>query len=398
MSETTKASTKDYRKKRRLLFSLLPVVLIVLMLVMFVVVYYCGLFDSIIYAYNGKTYSIKAISREQLSIHFLQMVNGANGDCIYIRAGDTDILIDAGSKRDSAEYIGDYVDRFCTDGKLEYVIVTHADTDHLSGFVGTSATPGIFDRYECETIIQFARTNKNSQVYYDYCAKRNDEISKGANCYTALECYREINGAKRVYELADGITMTVLYQEYYETYSERENNYSVCLLFSQEYKKGGKTETNHYLLLGDLEKAGEQSLVKNNPDLPEVVLYKGSHHGSRTSSNNVLLSKIKPQIVCICCVTGSVENTQNVVNTFPSQSFINRISLYTDRIYATNIAIVDVDEETGEYVNVGCDALNGDIVCACTDGKVRMYFSNNDTKLCDTDWFAENRVYPASWQ
>lgn len=400
VAETATSAKRSSGKKQKTFFIVLLVVLVVAIVAVTVYGYYHGWFDAVIgynnRNYNSKTYSIAAIQNEQLSIHFMQLNNKSNGDSIYIKAGDTDILIDAGSEKGSAKSIGDYVDRYCTDGKLEYVIVTHADEDHIAGFVGTSVAKGIFDRYECENIIQFVRTNKNTKVYQSYCAKRDAEKANGANVYTALDCYNNANGAKRIYELADGITMEILYQKYYETNSSNENDYSVCLLISQDYVKEGQKATNHYLLLGDLEEAGEKSLVENNPNLPEVVLYKGGHHGSKTSANQVLLEKVKPQIVCVCCVAGSVEYTQALENTFPTQDFIDRVAPYTDAVYATDVASVEKNS-SGKYKNTSYAALNGDIVFACTNGEVSMYFSNNDTKLKDTEWFKNNRECPQSW-
>ena len=401
VTATATSAKRSSNKKQKTFFLVLLVVIIVAIVAVTIYGYYHGWFDAVIgynnRDYNSKTYSIESIQNEQLSIHFMQLNNKSNGDSIYIKAGDTDILIDAGSEKGSAKSIGDYVDRYCTDGILEYVIVTHADEDHIAGFVGTTVAKGIFDRYECKNIIQFARTNKNTKVYQNYCAKRDAEKANGANVYTALDCYNNANGAQRIYELADGITMEILYQKYYETNTSNENDYSVCILISQEYQKDGEKETNHYLLLGDLEEAGEQSLVESNPNLPEVVLYKGGHHGSKTSANLVLLEKVKPQIVCVCCVAGSVEYTQALDNTFPTQAFIDRIAPYTDAVYATDVATVQKNS-SGKYKNTGFEALNGDIVFACSNGDISMYFSNNDTKLKDTEWFKNNRTCPASWQ
>ena len=69
-----------------------------------------------------------------------------------------DVLIDAGSRKNSAKAITEYVNQFCDDGILEYVIATHAHQDHIAGFVGTKEIPGIFDAYECQTIIDFSKT------------------------------------------------------------------------------------------------------------------------------------------------------------------------------------------------------------------------------------------------
>ena len=147
-----------------------------------------------------------------LSIHFLELGNNYTGDCTYIKAGDTDILIDAGSRQGSAATIAAYVDNFCTDGVLEYVIATHAHQDHIAGFVGTATAKGIFEKYECQTIIEFAGTNATSQIYNKYVAARDKEVSNGANCYTALQCYNETDGAKKSYDLTEdgSIKLTVL--------------------------------------------------------------------------------------------------------------------------------------------------------------------------------------------
>ena len=70
----------------------------------------------------------------ELQIHFLELGNKYTGDCTYIKAGETDILIDAGSKTSSIPTISEYLNQYVTDGKLEYVIVTHAHEDHYAGF------------------------------------------------------------------------------------------------------------------------------------------------------------------------------------------------------------------------------------------------------------------------
>lgn len=398
MNELTATDSFDSNKgvkllpeRKKIIFALVALLSILSIGAVLLFGYFWGWFGGVYaaHSYDPKYYRIAAIRDEELSVHFLQSDNGYPGDCIYIKAGDTDILIDAGSRQISAKTISMYIDRYCTDGVLEYVVVTHGDLDHIGGFVGTDNIEGIFEKYECKTIIQFSMSVKETQVFADYCAARDAEIAAGANCYTALDCCNNANGAQKVYELAQGITMEILYQEYYETYTEKENDHSVCLMINQG--------DNHYLFTGDLEKAGEESLVRCNPDLPQMVLYKAGHHGSLTSSNDVLLQKIRPQIICMCCVADNAVNGQPTENSAPATSFVKRVALYTDRVYATNVAKLQ-QQEDGSYVQVGYEALNGDIVFACTDGKISMYFSHNDIKLKDTDWFKQNRTMPVSWE
>ena len=321
---------------------------------------------------------------DSLSIHFLELGNGYAGDSIYIKAGDTDILIDAGSREGSAPTISTYINQYCTDGKLEYVIATHAHQDHIAGFVGTNSIKGIFDLYKTGIIIDYAYKNTTSAISRNYEAKRDAEIEEGAIHYTAKECMEKSNGANSTYTLAKGITLNILDQDFYYKKSSDENNHSVCCLISQG--------DNHFLLTGDLEKEGEESLVRRNPNLPHVRVFKGGHHGSKTSSNETLLSEITPEVVCVCCCAGTDEYTKNRENQFPTQDFINRVAKYTNRIYVTSQATSwTVGINDGELYPVTSEttskSMNGNIVVTSNGQGFSVHGSNNDTKLKDTEWF-----------
>ncbi len=330
------------------------------------------------FAYN-KYFKEKIPPKGAISFHFMMLGNGASGDSIYVKAGENDILIDAGSQVGSIPTIQNYLNKYVTDNTLEYVIVTHAHADHYAGF--TKRNGSLFDLYQCETIIDFPLTNQTGQMYQNYVAERTDEIKNGATHYTALQCYREQDGAKRVYDLSgDGnVTMEILYNYYYEhTFSEDENNYSVCVQFSHGSE-------NKFLLTGDLEAIGEDSLIKYN-DLSKVKLYKAGHHGSNTSSSKDFLEVIQPEICVVSCAIGDSYD-------FPKQYFIDRIAPYTSQIYVTTMA-------NSDYTNgAKYTEMNGDVV-VISDAENGVYAecSNNDTLLKDTDWFKENRVCPTAWR
>jgi len=320
----------------------------------------------------------------ELEFHFLSLGNKNNGDCIYVRAGDVDILIDAGSKENSIPYIEDYLNDYVTDDTLEYVIITHADADHIVGF--SKLNGSIFDLYECKTIIDFAQVTKDrpeKTTYKNYLAEREDEIKAGATHYTALQCWEQTDGAKRSYTLSDSITMEIMYNYYYENVSTDENNHSVCLMFSHGSRK--------FMFTGDLEYDGEQKLVDYYGDkLPKVDLFKAGHHGSKTSSNDFLMARIEPTICVVSCCAGYNEFGANPENIFPSQPFINNISPYTDEVYVTRV----VDESATD----GYSNLNGDIiVISKASEKVYVEASAVDTpiKLKDTAWYKANRTASA---
>lgn len=345
---------------------------------------------------NSSSYSEQPIEGDLDALDFyLISLNTSktlyNGDSIYIKAGSTDILIDAGSKAWNYSTISAEINKHCTDGKLEYVVATHADADHIPGFYGTKEN-GIFYNYDVETIIDFPLSNKDisgksTTTYDNYKIARDYAVSKGAKHYTALECWNNQNGAQRLYNLGQGITMEVLYQRYYEeAFTGNENNYSVSLLFKQGNKK--------MLLAGDLEEEGTESLLEKN-SIGEVDLFKGGHHGSINANPDSLLSVIKPKTICTCCVAGSNEYTSNNANTMPYQATIDNWAKYTDDVYLTNYA-----ESTGKASSIGAGGdLNGTInVHYDQKGNKTVTGSNNSLKLKETDWMKNNRTMPASWQ
>ena len=323
--------------------------------------------------------AVEGVIYDDFQIHFLELGNEYTGDSTYIKAGDVDILIDAGSRKSSATAIKNYVDKYCTDGKLEYVIGTHGDQDHIAGFVGSSnngSKNGILYQYEIGTMITATYSTKTTQIYEDYLTAIENCASKGTKVFDAASCFNNEGEAKRKYQLTDDISFEILYNKYYFETSTDENNYSVCTMFN--YKE------HHFMLTGDLELEGEESMAAYydgstaDKTLPHVDLFKAGHHGSKTSSNECLLEKITPDICCVCCCAGSTEYTANYNNIFPTQEFITRISKYTDQVYVTSY----FDESSLEF-----KPLNGSITISCNGTDVAVATTNNTTKLKDTEWF-----------
>ena len=375
--KVVKAATK-VAKKSPALFVLLVVVVIVL-----------GVGGYFAYKYvleprmsHEPTSSQRSIYQGDsaaMDINFLELGNKYTGDSTFIKAGDVDILIDAGSRQNSATTIANFIDGYCTDGILEYVIATHAHQDHIAGFVGSNNDEGIFKRYKIDTLIDFSLTNATSSIYNNYVSLRDEKVASGdiKHHYTANDCIQGNNGAKKIYQLGEGMTMEILNQKFYREKTSDENDYSICALFSQA--------NNYYLFTGDLEKDGEKSLTELN-SLPEVELFKGGHHGSYTANTDTLLNVIKPKTVCICCCAGSDEYTSNPDNMFPAQAAIDRMAKWTDKIYATTV--VDDTEK-------GYKSLNGNINFHCPKGKeYTVTGSNNSVILKDSEWFKKNRTWP----
>lgn len=311
-----------------------------------------------------------------ISVHFLELGNKYTGDCTYIKTKDADILVDCGSKTNSIPYVSAYLNKYVTDGVLEYVIVTHAHMDHYAGFATSVDVDSIFDLFECETIIDFAKTNQTGKTYQNYLRERDEAIANGAKHYTALDCINQTNGATQSFEIGENISLNILNSYYYTHSASTENDYSVCFTIS--------TENKNFLFTGDLEKKGEEKLIELN-DLPKIDLYKAGHHGSTTSSSTELLEVIQPKVVCVCCCAGSSEYTDNKENQFPTQTFIDNVSAYTQEIYVTSLCV--------DYKNNLFTSFNGNIVYACNTNSYQVFCSNNNTILKESEWFKENRIW-----
>ena len=160
------------------------------------------------------------------------------------------------------------------------------------------------------------------------------------------------------------------------------------------------------MFTGDLEHEGEEKLAEFY-DFSQVELFKAGHHGSPTSSTEVLLQEIKPKICVACCCAGSVEYTDYLPNTFPSQAFYQRVSAYTDKIYVpstVNRVVNTKDPTTTHQITNGKEititnysngtelkSLHGNItvISSSTQDEPIVNCTGEKVVLKDTAWFKE---------
>lgn len=352
------------------------------------------------------------VENSEFSIHVIDLGEHA-GDSIYIKAGKNDILIDAGATGGSAPLICEYLNGYVTDGKLEYVIATHADTDHIAAFAGNSSgntRTGVLYNFKVGAFIKFDNVESEKEgkeddtgtVYGKFCAAVKHAEENGATVYTAGQCYKEEGGAKRQYWLNEEhtLSMNILYNYYYYNVSGDENNHSVVTLFTKETA----SKTYNFLLTGDLEKDGESKMVDYyaNPSnskskydvLPDVDFYKAGHHGSGTSSTDKLLSVIKPEYVAISCCAGAPEYTKDVNNTFPYTAVFKNLLKYTQNIYCTSVADTLPALSNGKFATQKFTgkAWNGNIVCyfySPADGEegIKLWCSGEADAILTSDWY-----------
>ena len=223
-----------------------------------------------------------------LSIYVLEM-SGIYGDSIYLKQGDVDILIDAGWDTDGA-YVRDFVDEYCTDDVLDLVVVTHPHGDHVGGMATALTNVNtITNIIDYGTFASAPTSSENGLAAYETLKK---EYIKNGTKYTSA--YAAVNGGQKTLAFNSDFSIEVMNTGNYYTNgvatTADPNGHSVSLLF--------KYKDFTFLTQGDLNDEQELSLIQNE-NLPEVTMYKASHHASNGSNARAFLDKINPKEVII---------------------------------------------------------------------------------------------------
>ena len=201
-------------------------------------------------------------------------------DCTLIINNGKTMLIDAGDKTDG-KLIANCLKQLGIE-KIDYLIGTHSDDDHIGGMIN------IVNNFEIQNLYM-PQKEANNQSYIEL--KKNINIQK-----------IEINDIVKIGEA----TAIVKWVDNEEKYSD--NNSSIVLQLNYKDKK--------YLFTGDIETKVENELIKQNT-LEEIDVLKVAHHGSNSSTSEKFLNAIKPKSVII--------SSGSTYNKFPNVECLKRI-------------------------------------------------------------------------
>ena len=258
---------------------------------------------------SGKTESgtgSKPEPKALLKIHFLDVGQGA---CALIESDGHYMLIDGGG-RDASSFTVSYLAQLGIE-KFDYLVATHFDEDHIAGLVG------VFNKFAVNTVLEpFYKTDKSI-----YTSFKEAEKKSGA------EVIIPEPGAE--YTLGDA-KFTILAPKKPENNSEEapvldsseENNQSICILL--------KNGDNKVLFTGDAEQEEERYLVESGRDI-QADVYMIGHHGSSSSSSELLLDAVRPKYAVISCGTGNDYG-------HPTQEVL-------DRLWDKDVSVFRTDEQ-----------------------------------------------------
>ena len=190
------------------------------------------------------------------------------GDSILISEGDQQILIDGGKDgKILLEKLGKYIPFW--DRKIETIIETHPDADHIGGLVDVLGT------YNVGTLLE-TKMQSDSQTY----KKLEEEIIQ--NNVEKIEAKKDVS-----IKFADGSVAEILYpfNSVTDINGQDTNMYSVVVKLTVGRDK--------FLFTGDLPTTEENKLAENNVDVSANFL-KVAHHGSKYATSNEFLDSVKP--------------------------------------------------------------------------------------------------------
>lgn len=206
----------------------------------------------------------------------VEMLDVGNADALLLKSGEHAMLIDAGERGDGDTVLSALRQNGVK--QLDYVIATHADSDHIGGmqtvvegmpvlqyimaFMPEGHTP------TTHTYLQLLQTIDERDVPVT-AAKVGSSFSLG-------EATVEILGPAAQFE-------------------DNNNQSVICRVTC------GK---RHFLFMGDAETDAEKALLASGATLSADVIKVG-HHGSGTGTSAKLLEAVHPTYALITCGTGN---------------------------------------------------------------------------------------------
>jgi beta-lactamase superfamily II metal-dependent hydrolase len=213
----------------------------------------------------------------------IHQLNVDQGDACFLKIDTFKILIDGGNATKGNNIINPYLTALGI-SKLNFTVASHHHADHIGGLdeVILSFNPDTcYDRGESYSSYQFS----------EYITAVGPRRRTPAVAETLLN----ISNPHGKIVLSTFAVSGHIRKDGYAGTSD-ENTQSIALLL--EFVSNSQ-DTFKFFTAGDLYSKQESILVVKNPELEKVHLLKISHHGSNTSTPQILLDKLKPLAVFI---------------------------------------------------------------------------------------------------
>ncbi|MDE5697039.1 MAG: MBL fold metallo-hydrolase [Lachnospiraceae bacterium] len=208
---------------------------------------------------------MKSTEAEKMEVHFIDV---GQGDAALVICDGHAMLIDAGDYSKGTA-IQNYLQKQKVK-KLDYLILTHPDSDHIGG------APVIITKFEIDKVF-VSNYEKDNKTYQKLIQALDNKHLK----YTTPEV-----GAQYSLGTAE---ITILAPN--GTYDD-PNDASIAMML--------QNGENRFLFTGDAEENAERDILATGIDLSADV-YKAGHHGSRTSTSQDFFEAVSPSSAVISC-------------------------------------------------------------------------------------------------
>lgn len=250
------------------------------------------------------------VKKEETNYDFqICFFNAGKADAILLSKNNKYIMVDTGEENLSAEILRYFSKNNIT--KLDYLIITHFDKDH----VGSASK--IIDNIEIGKVLE-SNYPKESTYYNNYRSSlenKNLEAEAVAGDYVINLDDLEIvvNGPETIYD-------------------KNESNNS-SLIVSATYKD------NKFLFMGDAENARIKDFVSNNNETYDFI--KVPYHGHYQKRLDELLENRKLKYAVITSSVKELEDTEtiDVLNKYNIKYYLTRTGAITILSDGTNIKI-----------------------------------------------------------
>lgn len=217
------------------------------------------------YIYIAEDFRDSSTNSAPVNTYFYKTKNDA--DCILITQGDRNILIDTGEETD-AEGIVDFL-RLKAVKKIDYLILTHSDKDHIGGF------DAISNNFDIGSVIKPYYADTNQAI------KNIDSILKNKSISNIHLLHKK--------SFSVGNMQMVIYPPLEKRYSN-DNNYSIAVMIVHNDVK--------MLFAGDaVRKRIGELLELNWPE--DISLLKIPHHGRREDNSAEFIEAIHPKFAVV---------------------------------------------------------------------------------------------------
>lgn len=249
----------------------------------------------------------------------VDMADVGQGDCILVREESEAYLIDGGSSDVTNVGSKRIYPMLLYSGvtRLNYVMVSHTDTDHISGIlelIDMSGKEIVIDKLVVPDIRENSLLSENN----NYTELIDRAVKTGINVIYAKK--GDMIGGKFVCLHPDKSYVTDSLNDASAVYMLQKQNFS--MLFTGDIEETGEKE---------LEKMLESELTKENDfknSSENITVLKTAHHGSAGSSNKEFIEKVRPRFALISC---GANNRYG----HPSKQTLDRLESVNSKVYVT---------------------------------------------------------------